>query len=551
MNIPPGVWRLDAIVMGLYQLALFFAAQLIIVNFLEYTPKTYCNNADFCYKTKDKCLDHYDREAPNLCNKDSSDFNHCVKEMKYVYYDSAQLQYQHDCENWSYYFSATTAMYIGVLLSSLVLGVLADRFGRRPIFFVAVGFGVIGMVGAAALPGVKWYYIFRVITGVGVAGAQVVGWSYGSELISAKRRFQLRTFSNWANARILIALVAIITQDWHYSLYLCALIVLCIVPILWYLPESPLFLEQKKKTEKALKAREKIEKITKIPNESKNDAPKNLKKITFFSMLKNQRLKKNFYILCFMWFYVGMATYITDLNGGDMSKNIYIGQLLSGIILTISKIAIGLFEPHAPWFGRRMMFFISQGIAIVAYVGILIALYTNNKDSWWYLVMYVLAYSFQQMCTETLYLSVAELMPTDVRATAAAIMNILLRVGTIVASTTKPLKYSYEPGLFWINLVVCCFGVVAVYRYLEESRNANLQNVGQEEIKESDKSKSVASSSKTSIASEKSGKSEKSTKSTKSVKKGLSLKKSATSNRSESITKTLISETEKSTKSEK
>lgn len=103
------------------------------------------------------------------------------------------------------------------------------------------------------------------------------------------------------------------------------------------------------------------------------------------------------------------------------------------------------------------------------------------QETTWYLIVYLCAYSFQALATETCYLSVAELIPTDVRVTVAAITNICLRLGTIVASLTKPLKFSFEPGLFLINLIVCSIGITVVYFYLEESRNVNLQHVGQDE----------------------------------------------------------------------
>lgn len=150
-------------------------------------------------------------------------------------------------------------------------------------------------------------------------------------------------------------------------------------------------------------------------------------------------------------------------------------------LITLSIQIFGFAEPRFEWLGRRTVFLFSQGTAIIAYFLILVALYTDSKvyqfisalsidnfqETTWYLIVYLCAYSFQALSTETCYLSVAELMPTDVRVTVAAITNICLRVGTIVASLTKPLKFSYEPALFWINLVVCSVGITVVYMYLE------------------------------------------------------------------------------------
>lgn len=224
---------------------------------------------------------------------------------------------------------------------------------------------------------------------------------------------------------------------------------------------------------------------------------KDLKKITPIKLWKSPVLRRNFLVLCWMWFYVGMCVYITDLNSGDMAKNFYVGQFLCGLVLTISKIIIGLLEPKIPWLGRRLLFIASQIVALVAYLGILVALWTKNKESWWYTVSYIFAYAAQSLCLETCYLSLAELMPTDVRTIAGALMNILMKVGTILASTTKPIKFWYEPMLFMINMIICTGGLVVVWKYLPESKNMNMQLVGQDEIDDDDDEDEESTSTKT------------------------------------------------------
>uniref|UniRef100_A0A8R1EQ61 Uncharacterized protein n=1 Tax=Caenorhabditis japonica TaxID=281687 RepID=A0A8R1EQ61_CAEJA len=99
MNISPGQWRLDVLIMMLYQMALFFSAQLVFVIFLEYMPKTYCNTDKHCFKLESKCLEDYDRNSPNLCyvNSTKKEFDECVEDKKYLYFKSAQFDYQQDC----------------------------------------------------------------------------------------------------------------------------------------------------------------------------------------------------------------------------------------------------------------------------------------------------------------------------------------------------------------------------------------------------------------------------------------------------------------------
>uniref|UniRef100_A0A8R1IH08 Major facilitator superfamily (MFS) profile domain-containing protein n=1 Tax=Caenorhabditis japonica TaxID=281687 RepID=A0A8R1IH08_CAEJA len=99
----------------------------------------------------------------------------------------------------------------------------------------------------------------------------------------------------------MLVFVAFITREWHTASYLCAAISALIFPMLWKLPESPVFLEQKHKIEEAIESRKRIAEICDLEYEEKEVTTiNNLKKITFFEMLKNERLRKNFLVLCFM-----------------------------------------------------------------------------------------------------------------------------------------------------------------------------------------------------------------------------------------------------------
>ncbi|CAI5438378.1 unnamed protein product [Caenorhabditis angaria] len=493
-------WRFDIGLMVLYQLTLFFSVQLLFVIFLEYMPSTYCDKNDYCYKMSSKCLTKYDNSKPNLCstgNNNNEISMECVKESKNVDYYSAQFEYQQECGNLRW-ISATTITYVGTVLGNAILGYLSDKIGRRPVYLIAVCIGIPSLIISALFDSVIIFYIFRFLVGFAAAGTLTVGWTYGSEMISPERRFRLRTYPNWANARMMQVGVAYLAGNWRITSYICAAISTLIIPMIWYLPESPVYLEQKRKYEKADAARKKIAKLsnetvdeTKTLKSDKN-SPVNspripLRTITFKTMLKSPALRRNFLILCFMWWYVGTAIYITDLNGSDMTKNFYVGQFFAGLVLTVSKISIGLIEPRFSWIGRRTVFLSAQAISIITYIIILILLYTDNKSSIIYTIVYMCAFAFQSVCLEPCYLCLAELVPTDMRSTVGAICNILMKVGSLMASFTKEIKYAYEPGLFWMNLVLTSVGITVVYFILPESRNQDIALIGQDETDDSDK----------------------------------------------------------------
>ena len=93
-------------------------------------------------------------------------------------------------------------------------------------------------------------------------------------------------------------------------------------------------------------------------------------------------------------------------------------------------------EPYLTGMGRRVLFLLSQLIAIICYILIVICLYLDWKGSFLYLTAYTLAYASQSICLEAAYLSLVELMPTDVRATVGSMANICMKIATILATQT-------------------------------------------------------------------------------------------------------------------
>ncbi|CAD6190777.1 unnamed protein product [Caenorhabditis auriculariae] len=521
-DVAAGSWRFDLLVMVLYQMTLFCSVQLLFVIFLDYMPSTYCNDSDYCYKVKKPCLANYDPTKPNICPVNSTDFDVCVREHKTLQFHSAQFDYQHGCQPFFDFFSAATSQFSGMLFGNIILGYASDRLGRRKILLLSMLVGIPCLVLSAAIPTLWAFYTFRIINGFTIAGTLTVGWSYGSEMISPRQRLRLRAIPNWANARLMMTGLAWLAGEWRLTTFLCAGVSCITIPIVWYLPESPTFLRQKGRFQESEDARERIATLTGEEFKPGNiEEVKKLRNITIKNIFTEPVLRKRFLILCYMWFFVGTVLYVTDLNGAGMYKNFWVGQFLTGLILTIAKIAIGLLDPYLPWLGRRILFMGTQIIALVCYCFIIYFLYTDQKGTYAYLAVYVLAFGAQSLTLETCYLSLAELMPTDVRSTAGALTNFLMKSGSVIAALVQPMKNVHEPALYWFNLCLAVPGVILVFFFLDESRGCNLELVGQagEEIVSASKSsfslRPSAKSDERSIISESTSQKENSSMSTK------------------------------------
>ena len=67
-----------------------------------------------------------------------------------------------------------TAFFLGMALSQVPAGVLADRFGRKPVLHVGLVVYALGAVGAMLAPTLGWMLVARFVWGLGAGGPRVV-----------------------------------------------------------------------------------------------------------------------------------------------------------------------------------------------------------------------------------------------------------------------------------------------------------------------------------------------------------------------------------------
>ncbi|VDP33053.1 unnamed protein product [Heligmosomoides polygyrus] len=191
--------------------------------------------------------------------------------------------------------------------------------------------------------------------------------------------------------------------------------------------------------------------------------------LTLLDVYRNPELRTNFLVLCVMWFCAALSMYMIDLNGEDMTKNFWLGQYLSGALASIIRIIVGLADSYLPWLGRRKVYIISMSTCIVASIGLTAQLYAGEKGSTFYFVTYLTAYNSISVAWEPNFLGAAELMPTDVRAKSTALLNIISRLASVLASQMIYFKTIYEPAIMIVLIISNIFSFVVATTYLKVS----------------------------------------------------------------------------------
>lgn len=140
---------------------------------------------------------------------------------------------------------------IGMAVGSLLLGGVADRFGRRVTILGCLGAMAFGMFGAATAHHVVALSAWRVVTGLGIGGMLAATNAAVAEAANGQRRslavvlmaggYPVGTIIGGMIAAVLLG-----QHGWRAVFVFGGVVTLCFVPlVLWRVPESIAFLLQR------------------------------------------------------------------------------------------------------------------------------------------------------------------------------------------------------------------------------------------------------------------------------------------------------------------
>ncbi|MGW4029299.1 MFS transporter [Streptomyces sp. NPDC004838] len=142
---------------------------------------------------------------------------------------------------------------VGVSIGALMVGPLADRFGRRLLLIAsAVLFSVFTLLVPLA-SSVAMFALLRLIAGIGMGACMPVALAMMAEHMPASRRAQANTLTmtGYHTGAVVISLLALwASENWHVLFYALGVAGLVIAAVLVFrLPESEAFIRAKEAPE--------------------------------------------------------------------------------------------------------------------------------------------------------------------------------------------------------------------------------------------------------------------------------------------------------------
>ena len=363
-----------------------------------------------------------------------------------------------------------SAGYIGQLFGALFFGWLAEKIGRfRVLLYTIVLFAAMSVACVFAWSGVAMA-AFRFIQGIGTGGEVPVASAYVNEFIGARRRgrfFLLYEviFPVGLLVAGLIGYLFVPIYGWRVMFVIGAIPAVIIVPLQWFMPESPRWLASKGRISQADAVVKQLEQSViasgmVLPEPAPQPAnAQAMAKSRWGELFEGIYLKRTLTIWC-LWLcsYLvnnGLITWLPTLYSQvfklPLQTSLAYGFTTSAFGVAASIICALSIDKV----GRRPWYIAAFSIGAIMLAALAVV---GAGSAIEVLVLATVVYAALQTIAFSLYLYSAELYPTRLRAIGTGIGNAWLRVG----SSIGPLLIGWLVGDFGIRYVFVAFAVVAL-----------------------------------------------------------------------------------------
>ncbi|XP_075226543.1 organic cation transporter protein isoform X2 [Lycorma delicatula] len=322
--------------------------------------------------------------APDSCHVIDSETNltttcnHWVYDTTY-YKTSRGMEWNFVCDN-RWMGAVTQSVYMfGVFTGAVTLGSMADKYGRKIIFYVSAVLQLIFGLLVAFIPHYYIYLSAMFIYGMfGSAGAYITGFVMTMELVGASKRTACgMTFQGmFALGVMLVAVWGFFISDRVYLQVVYGLHSLVLIGHWWLIDESPRWLWSQGRYNEAVDIIEKaikvngftieLDKTTYLSATKFVNVPQDDKSYSIIDMVRTPKLRLKSLNVGLNWFANSLVYYGLSLNAGKLFGNPFLVLFILGLVEIPSYIVSTVLLDRV---GRRFLtaiFLLLGGFACLA-----------------------------------------------------------------------------------------------------------------------------------------------------------------------------------------
>ncbi|CAF2673341.1 unnamed protein product [Rotaria sp. Silwood2] len=372
------------------------------------------------------------------------------------YKDTLIEEWRMICNRVSYRSWAQMIFFVGYMVGSILFGILADKYGRRPIMSISFILMTFSSLLCTFAPQQSFgfgpsYIIFvlaRFLLACSTRGISVSGFVLASEIVGPKKRLLTGIVIEYffAFGQMILLIFAYFIRSWRILTFSIALFTVPYMLFYFILPESPRWLISKGRFDEGEKILRNIAKINNCVFNS--DAYKKLKD----EQIKNMSEKNNQQGIRSLF----QSKIMTIIRSWQLNPYLSFGvsafvELLSYIFVHSILDRIGR---KIPYVGFLIIF------CVVSILILPVEYLMENDGKGQRLLLNIINGTLKFLSSGSyaiIYIYANELFPTNVRNTGMGICSMVARIGAIIGT------YSNDNlTRLWIHLPILFYGSVSL-----------------------------------------------------------------------------------------
>ncbi|XP_048736438.1 organic cation transporter protein-like isoform X2 [Ostrea edulis] len=274
----------------------------------------------------------------------------------------------------------TTIQMCGLLVGALVMGQLADIFGRRKLLYIAYSLLLAFSLGSAFANSWQLFAAFRFFIGALVGSVMVVNFVLPLEFVTPSWRTFCGCVGFWAVGLMTLAIWGYFITNWRYLIIGTSTTGIFMLLSWWFVPESPRWLLSKgrfKEAEDILKEIAKYNNLS-LPDltalqkasEVRSRPEKRHKNFSYWHIFQTWDMSKNSLIVMYGWFVSSSVYYGLNFNTSNLAGNLHLNVFISGLVEIPALVYVVALNNRV---GRRkitLSLMLLAGVSCLAVLGI-------------------------------------------------------------------------------------------------------------------------------------------------------------------------------------
>ena len=411
---------------------------------------------------------------------------------------------------------AMSSAILGCLFGACTAGMLADKYGRKPLLVFAAIVFLISAYATGAFNDYNMFIVARFIGGIGIGLASALSPMYIAEVAPAKIRGILVTLNQMTivlgilAAQIVNMLLAEpvpedmtpsemmftwnVQMGWRWMFWAEAFPAALFLMLTFFIPESPRWLTMVGYMERAEMVFFKIggKKYAQESVSAVKAAEKSRQKSSFSELFRRKYalvLILGIVIAVFQQWsgtnvifnYAQEIFQAAGYNVGDLFFQI----VVTGIVNVVFTI-VAIFTVDK--LGRRKLMLIGAAGLAVIYLILGICYFVGTSGIVMVICVLAAIACYAMTLGPIAWVLLAELFPNKVRALAMGVCTFALWVGCFTLTYTFPLLNARlgSYGTFWVYSGICFAALIYLFRYLPETKGKSLEQIENELVKDPD-----------------------------------------------------------------